>query len=314
LTLVRLVRLLRSERIDVLHAHSHLDKRFAYAAAALTRVPVVSHLHMPRRRHGKKQEQSVAARLRAWIRFWAERLVVARFVAVSRAIVDSTAPYLPDPDRLRLVYNGIPTARFRQAVDPAQLQALRHELGLNGAEPVLINVARLHPQKDRLSLVQTMSPLREARPEAKLLIVGEGEERDLLQQEIHERGLEQTVLLIGERHDIPNLLAISDVFVLSSKIEGLPIVIGEAMAAGKPVVAYDLEPLREYIEDGHSGYLVRTRTPDALASAILELVNDSSLVSAMGERGHQIVLERFDVSVCSRQLEAIYRSILKPVA
>jgi glycosyltransferase involved in cell wall biosynthesis len=67
------------------------------------------------------------------------------------------------------------------------------------------------------------------------------------------RGLEQTVLLIGERHDIPNLLAINDVFVLSSKIEGLPIVIGEVMAAGKPVVAYDLEPLREYIEDSPRG-------------------------------------------------------------
>jgi glycosyltransferase involved in cell wall biosynthesis len=69
---------------------------------------------------------------------------------------------------------------------------------------------RRYGKKQKLSLVQTMSPLREARPEAKLLIVGEGEEREPLQQEIHERGLEQTVLLIGERHDIPNLLAISE--------------------------------------------------------------------------------------------------------
>jgi glycosyltransferase involved in cell wall biosynthesis len=311
LTLVRLARLLRSEKIDVLHAHSHLDKRFAYAAAALTRVPVVSHLHMPRRPYGKRDERSIAARLRTRIRTSAERLVVARFVAASRAIRDSTAPYLPDPDRLELVYDGIPTARFRQAADPSQLQALRRELGVNGADPLLINVARLHPQKDLLSLVRAMPVVREARPEAKLLIVGEGEERGLLEQEIHERGLEETVLLIGARHDIPNLLAISDVFVLSSRHEGFGMVVAEAMAAGKPVVAFDLEPLREVVEDGQSGYLVKTRTPDALASAILRIVNDSSLARAMGERGKQIVLERFDISVTSRQLEAVYRSVVR---
>jgi glycosyltransferase involved in cell wall biosynthesis len=88
---------------------------------------------------------------------------VARFVAVSRAIADSTAPYLPDPDRLRLVYNGIPTTRFSRATDPSRLQALCHELGVNRANPLLVNVARLHPQKDLVSLVRTMPPVRDPR-------------------------------------------------------------------------------------------------------------------------------------------------------
>jgi glycosyltransferase involved in cell wall biosynthesis len=308
LTLVRLVRLIRSEGVDVLHAHSSPDKKLAYAAAALTRTPVVSHLHMPRRY--RQQERSIAARLRAWIRSRAGRLVVGRFVAVSRAVMDAHAPFLPDPGRLRLVLNGIPTDRFLHG-DASQLQALRVELGVNGAFPVLINVGRLHPQKDQMTLVRMMSTIREARPEAKLLIVGEGPERGPLQQEIHARGVQDAVLLVGERHDIPELLAIADVFVLSSRAEGFGIVVAEAMAAEKPVVAFDLEPLREFVEDGRSGYLVTARSPEALAAAALKVVDDSSLRSRMGARGRQIVLERFDISVCVRQLETIYRSVLR---
>jgi glycosyltransferase involved in cell wall biosynthesis len=307
LTLVRLVQLMRSERVDVLHAHmSH--RKLAYAAAALTHTPVVSHLHMPR--PYREQKQSIAARLRAWIRFRAEHLLVRRFVAVSSEVMDTHVPFLPDPDRLSLVFNGIPTERFLH-VDASQLQALRVELGVNGAFPVLINVGRLHPQKDQMTLVRMMSTIREARPGAKLLIVGEGPEREPLQQEIHDRGLQETVLLVGERHDIPQLLASGDVFLLSSTAEGLPLVVGEAMAAGKPVVAFDLEPLREFVEDGSSGYLVTARSPEALAAAVLKVVDDASLRSTMGQRGRQIVLERFDISVCARQLETIYRSILR---
>ena len=145
----------------------------------------------------------------------------------------------------------------------------------------------------------------------KLWLVGDGPLRPAVEKAIVKMGLERKVLFLGIRDDVPQLLAASDVFVLSSDYEGVPLTVLEAMAAGKPVVATAVGGVPELIEDGETGILVPPRNPEALAQGILRLAKDASLRQRMGKAARERAQERFDISRTAREYEALYLRLLK---
>jgi glycosyltransferase involved in cell wall biosynthesis len=170
--------------------------------------------------------------------------------------------------------------------------------------PRLIAVGRLKAPKDFLTLIRSLGALRDHEFEA--LIVGEGPDRNAIEAEIRRLELQGRVRLAGERSDVPELLAESDVFVLSSRSEGLPVSVLEAMAAELPVVATDVGGLAELVVDGETGILVPPGDEAALTEALGRLVEDRELRRRLGTAGRARAESSFDLSEFRRAHLELY--------
>jgi glycosyltransferase involved in cell wall biosynthesis len=140
--------------------------------------------------------------------------------------------------------------------------------------------------------------------------VGEGVQREAIQEFVNQNDYACRVTLMGQREDIPELLKVSDLFVLSSRSEGLPYTIIEAMLAGLPVVATAVGGVPELVEDGRTGFLVPPGDHGALAEAIQRLLDDSSLRVSMGEKGREKALREFTLDRMLIETQEIYRQVL----
>jgi glycosyltransferase involved in cell wall biosynthesis len=213
-------------------------------------------------------------------------------------------------DRVDVVYRGLAIENFlpEHHEDGAAIK-LKEELTLADAYPILINVGRLWPVKGQRDLIQAMPAIKKRFPRAILLIAGQGPLEAELKKERDRLKLQDSVKFLGLRNDIPLLLAVSDIYVATSYLEGFGNALVEAMAAGKPSVAYDIPAWREVLK-GEAGVLVETRSPDRLADEITRLASDPEKIKMMGSRGIQIARENFDIRVNTKNLERIYERIL----
>jgi L-malate glycosyltransferase len=171
-------------------------------------------------------------------------------------------------------------------------------------------VARLSPQKDPECLVRAMRHVVDrTRREVYLVWVGDGELTEDVRRLVSECGLEQRCRLLGLREDAKALMCAFDVVALTSRYEGLPYVLLEAMALGLPVVATDVVGTRDVVENGVNGYLVPPGSPEAVADALLALVNSDTRRAELGERGRRMVAERFTLEAMTKRLEALYTEL-----
>lgn len=207
-------------------------------------------------------------------------------------------------ERVRVMPNGIDTSRFRP--DDAERAATRQRLGIPVATRVILNVGRLVAEKAQNRLVDAFALLiskgnNETTPI--LWIAGDGPQRDALQKQITQRGLAARVRLLGPRHDIPALLNAADLFVLSSDLEGLPLVVGEAMACGTPVVATDVPGIRALFR--HTSGIVPVGDTEAMAQAMQRYLSkpraDPEVIA-----NRALILEVFDLNVVANRWLHIY--------
>lgn len=242
------------------------------------------------------------------------RLVKVQYIAYSEAIKESAIKnlHLP-PESISIIPLGQDPNKFDARLLPLDTTTrLKDELGLNGAYPILLNVARLSAVKGQKDLLKVMPQILDRFPRAKLLIAGDGTSQFIQEMASlrNHLSLQGHVQLLGHRDDIATLLHISDMFVFSSYYEGLPGSVIEAMAAGKPVVAFDIPSIREVVKDGYTGILVRERNIVLFAESIVQLAEHPDIARSMGERAQQIVQEKFDIQQNMKGLEAIFKRML----
>jgi len=283
---------------DIVHAHSTKAGYAARFACAILRKPVIFTAHGWAFTEGRsflvRHLLALAERLAA--------KVTAKIICVSGYDRDLALRWkVARPEQLVVIHNGIDPQPFLEA-DGA---SLRREQGLEKAT-VLTFVGRLAPPKDLLTLLEAVKKL----PESVLLVIGDGELRPQVERSIRELGLVDRVRLLGQRSDIPQILAASDIFVLSSRWEGLPYTIIEAMMAGLPVVATRVGGVPELVEDGVTGFLVPPRDPDALAEALQKLIADPELRRRMGRAGREKALKEFTLDRMLRETERVYNGII----
>ena len=288
LALAELVRLLRRERPDVLHASSSKAGVLGRVAAWATGVPI---------RIFTVHGWAFAARSGASsaVYRWADRLV-SRLTTVTICVSEleratGLAARTCRADRTVVIPN---------AVDVRGTPRAR----VDGPRPRLIAVGRLRPPKDFGTLLRALASLPADGFDA--AIVGDGPERPALERELGELGLRERVSLEGERRDVPSLLAGSDVFVLSSHSEGLPVSVLEAMAAGLPVVASAVGGVAELVLDGETGLLVPPADQAALAAALWRLVADAGLRRRLGDAGRARAETLFDLDAFRRAHVELY--------
>ncbi len=279
---------MRRVRPHVVHANSAKAGVLARLAAALARVPIRIYTV-----HGWAflAHEGVAASVYRL----AERAVrplttVAVCVAESEK-QEGIAAGVCDPRTTVVIRNGVDTRT------PGPVES-------RSATPRIVWVGRLKLPKDPLTLVRALGSL-EGTFDADL--VGDGPLRRTVEEELRRLGLGATVRLLGEREDVATLLAQSDVFVLASRSEGLPLSILEAMAAGLPVVASRVGGVPELVVDGETGLLVRPGDPEQLAAALGRLLADELLRRRLGEAGRARAREHFDLDSVRRAHVDLYR-------
>jgi len=293
---------------DVVHNHMYraevvgTQAAMALSAAGRRRPFVVGTVHSSRIR--SDEDRDLLRRLTPRM---------DHLIAVSRAIVRK----LEDEGRvgapISLIYNGVDLTRYSaQAACPTLLSEFRIPAG----DPIVGVVARLEPEKGHPTLLEAWPAVRAAVPNAHLLIVGEGSQRDLLEAQASSLGLldgrarpaslAPSVVFTGRRDDVPAVTAALDVAVLPSYREAQGLSILEAMALSRPVVASAVGGIPEMIDDGRTGLLVPPRDAGALAAAIVRLLQDAEFAERIGRAGHDLVHERFCVEQMVRAVETIY--------
>ncbi len=300
--LCSLARLLLRERVDIVHTHSSKAGIVGRLAAGLVRIPVAVHTI-----HGFGVDVGCGP-TRSLLQ-WSERFaatITDRLVAVSHRTREDglrmgighlhqyvTIPYRIDEDV--------------RSCSIDQRHATRQNLHLNGA-PTVGMIACLKPQKAPLDFLRVAHQVLRHVPSAQFLLIGDGELRNQIETDIQRLGLASQCRLLGWRRDVPELLAAMDVLTLSSRWEGLPIAILEAMAAGKPVVAMNVGGVGEAIADGQTGYVIPPGDLRLMADRIVSLLQSPEQAVEMGARGR----ERFQAQFLGaermvEQLDALYQ-------
>jgi glycosyltransferase involved in cell wall biosynthesis len=292
--LIQLVRMLRAERAAVLHAHLSWPLRCtrALCAARLARVSAViatQHLFadLPGRRAALKHRLVATG--------------VDRYIAVSHEMQRAMQRVVPR-HKLAVIPNGIPLHDFARRRDPALRRAL---LGAD-AQSLVLTVARLDWQKGLDLLLRAAALV----PTARFAIAGDGTDRARLEQLAVELGVAERVTFLGERADVADLLASADVFVLPSVLEGLPLAVLEAMAAGVPVVGTDVPGTREAIRHDDSGLLIPPGDAPSLARAIQSLIDAPDRAGRLVAAARRRLARDFSIETTVGRVTGLYEETL----
>ncbi|MBN2565244.1 MAG: glycosyltransferase [Candidatus Eisenbacteria bacterium] len=210
--------------------------------------------------------------------------------------------------RIVAIRNGMDVSRFN---GPFDTDAVRAELGLGPSERVAVLVGRFAARKGHDCALSALAKARVDVPDLRMVFAGDGE----LEQEIRDQaarlGLGDGVVFAGFRRDVPRLLAASDLLLLPSEDECLPLVILEAMASRLPVIATDVGGISEAVEDGKTGVLISPADPDELSRALVDVLSDRERARAMGLAGRAKVEAEFSSDACASAVFSIYDDLLK---
>lgn len=297
------VRWLKDVSIDILHTHDFYTNVFGMTGGSLARLPArIASMRETAgmRTRAQKQAQRIAYSL--------AHNVIANSNAVRERLIESGV----NAEKITVVYNGLDGGRLGSSLSRGGALA---SLGLaenNGRQRAFVTIVAnmRHEVKDYPMFLGAARRVREAVPEAAFLLAGEGELTDSLRALAREAGIADATFFLGRCERIAELLSVSSVCVLSSKAEGFSNSILEYMAAARPVVATDVGGAREAIVEGETGYLVSSGDERAMAEKIISLLRAPDQAQLMGERGKQVVAQKFSCEAQLRRTEELYDRLL----
>lgn len=341
----RLAQFLRNEQVDLIHAHQYAPFFYSLTARLLYRRPAVLFTE-----HGRwfpdypRRKRILANRLLLEKR---DR-VVAVGENVRQAIIDNEgihpervsviyngidlAPFLhhsnasnpslrngteavpyssiPSSNLVGHALSGVPGLCQDPTLPSNGRLAMRKEMGVAPNDLVIIQVARLDALKDHTTAIGALAHVVRFRSDARLVLVGEGPELASIQQLVRERGLAPNVRFMGLRRDVPRLMHAADLLLLTSKSEGIPLTVIEAMAAGLPVVSTNVGGVGEIIEHGHTGLLAPVGHAEKLATNILDLLGDPERGARMASLGKQRASTVFSETRMHSEYLSLYNEML----
>lgn len=290
----------------IVHTHSSKAGILGRLAALAAGAPVIIHSI-----HGYGFHDGQPAPVR-WFYILLERLIglgTTFFIAVARANIDRGVSLgLFSRSRVRLIRSGIDIGGFAEPAVPRD--AMRRRLGIPADCPVAIMVACLKPQKAPLDYALVCSRIAARLPRAQFLLAGDGGLRNALEHKVRELGLSGKLHLLGWQRDIASLLHASDALVLTSRWEGLPRVIPQAMSAGLPVVVTRVDGSPEAVRQQETGFVLEPGDIEGLAEKTLYLLTHPDKARRMGRAGRALVAE-FDICAMVARQEDLYRELLQ---
>ena len=300
-TLPSLVRLLRRLEIDVIQTHGYGATTFGRAAAALLRIPNVLH------EHANLTDTPWFQKIPDTIFNPLTDLAIAVSKSTRRFCIDARKL---SPDRVKLVYLGAPLEEFKPR-SPEEEDASRRMMGYTDPKIRLIGtVTRLHESKGNVHLVDAAAIVSRKRPDVRFVVVGEGPLQADLEQQAARLGISDKVDFLGFQRDVASVLASFHVAAFPSLWEGTPLTIFESLAMGKPIVSTDVDGLKEVLVHEQNSLIVPPRDPDALASAIIKVLDEQQLAAHLSQNA-LVSSTRFDIQVFVDKMSSLYELLVE---
>jgi glycosyltransferase involved in cell wall biosynthesis len=305
--LFKLALLIRRGRYQIIHTHTAKGGFLGRLAAALVGAPTIIHTV-----HGVTFHAHLSPPLR-WFYLFLERVAARfthQFVAVGedvkniyvRSGVGTARAY-------ETIYSGMPLREYLEAgrMSEEERQALRSELGFEPRHQVVLMAARLEERKGHAYLFQAVEKLRRLHPDLRVLILGDGHYRPQLEGQCRMLGIDEVVFFLGHRPDLARVLAAADISVLTSLWEGLPRVLVQSAAAGKPIVTFDVEGAWEVVRDGRNGFVVPSRDVNTFTERLDSLLRDRERARELGRAGPGQVGDQWAVETMLERLDDLYQ-------
>jgi glycosyltransferase involved in cell wall biosynthesis len=290
---------IQEDGVDLVHTHGYKADLYGYLAAWRCHKPVVATCH-----------NWVGGTAALGIYNHLDRMVLKKFnalVAVSDAVGHRLHAFGVPTEKIKTIANGIDVTAFERA---QPLPLLKAE-----GNTVVGVVARLDLQKGFEYLLHAARELCKTFHDLKIVIVGEGPDRNAIEEMIQQYGLQSSVVLAGQQSNMPAVYAAMDMFVLPSLNEGLPMTVLEAMAASKPVIATRVGAIPSVIKDGENGLLVNAKDPEGLQNAIASLLSDPERSRRMGDQAHAWVSQNYTSEAMALKYREMYEEVLgRPAA
>ena len=299
--LLRMSRFLRKRGFQVVHAHDLWSNLIGIPAAKMAGVPVIISSQRDLS-HDPWYKTARGRLLRAVQRRSSAVLTNAGAIREGLIHEESFAP-----GKVKVIYNGVDVDRFanakgdREALFPG-----------TAGDKLVVLVGNMHTGvKGQPTVIASAPKVLQKFPNTRFIFVGDGAQRKVLEQRAAETGFSANFIFLGRRHDIPEILATSDIALLPSSAEGMPNAVLEYLAAGLPTIASSVGGNVEAIEDGVTGLLIPAESPEALANGLIRVLGDSQLASRLAANGRKFVREKFSFESLIRNVDDLYTELLR---
>jgi glycosyltransferase involved in cell wall biosynthesis len=298
-TLIDFIKVIREEKIDVMHLQAYGASTFGRLAGIITGVPTIVHAHDDDSNY-------------PWYQRIAD-LILSRStdkaIAVSESVKESSVRKRKIcEDRVVVMHNGIPLEKFRMP-ESDEIEKEKGRLGISLNSKVVGTVARLRKEKGIEYLLKSVPKVLAVFPNTIFLIVGDGPLRGELESLSRRLRIDQNVIFTGYQEDVPKILSIFDIKVLPSLTEGFGLVIVEAMAMGKPIIATNVGGTKEILKDGETGLLVPSKDPKILSEKIIYLLSNEGEAKRLGMKAKE-ESKKYDINLYVRRLEEQYSELV----
>jgi len=309
-TISKLKKIIKIKDVQIVHSQGGRADFFARIAARIANVPIIiSSMAML----VEGYDVSILRKdLYVLIDRWTERWV-NKFIVLSEAMRRSLIErHKIPPENIVKIYNGIEIEEYNPDLKEEKNKKLegKRALGLKNDVPVIGAIGRLVWQKGFEYLIRAAPEVLKKCPEARFLIVGEGPLKNKLILTSEKLNVADRITFTGFRSDIKEILASIDVLAMPSLLEGLPMVLLEAMAMAKPIVATRIDGITEVLENSKTGLLVPAKNSHALAEAIVGILNDKAKANFFGQNAREAAKEKFSVKKMVVQIELAYEKLL----
>lgn len=302
--LLQLVRLIRREKFDIVHSYLFSENILGTIAARIAKVKVII---TSRRDTGMLVQGD-------WQHIFSYRITnrwVDKIICVSEAVKNVTlAKEKAAPAKVKVIYNGVNVNKFTNGLQLTTYE-LKQSLAIKDTEFVVGMIANFSWVKGHREFIEAARLVLEDVPNTKFLFIGEGPLKNCLQATVNSQQLEDKILFLGSRIDIPDLLSIMDVSVNASYSEGMSNTILESMASGTPVVATAVDGNIETVFDSETGFLVPPKDYKAMAGAITKILRNAPLKKSLGEKARDRAFLEFNFSSMVKSFESLYETEIR---
>ncbi|MHB2027001.1 MAG: glycosyltransferase family 4 protein [Elusimicrobiota bacterium] len=307
-SLWEMVKILKLEKPEIVHTHSSKAGILGRIAARICGVPTIVHTYhgfgfTPLQNWFIRNFYIALERLCAR---WTDALIF-----VSRSNKDeANRRKIGNPRSRHIIRSGIKVRDYPVAL--ADRKRKKFSLGVGMHKSVVVSIGNFKPQKNAMDFSAVAEKVLLELPETEFLYIGDGQMRTAVEARIFARGLSSRVRLLGWRKDVAEILAVSDIFTLTSLWEGLPRALLEAMASGVAPVCYAVDGISEIIRNGENGFSAAPRDIETLSSRIIELLKNDDLRNRIGVNAKKSVTEEFDIDVMVQSQEKLYKNLSQP--
>jgi glycosyltransferase involved in cell wall biosynthesis len=295
-TLPALLKVIDRKKIDILHLHGYGATTFGRMAAAMRRLPAILH------EHANLTDTP-----------WFQKIADAALEPVTDialAVSHSTAEFVIKarkipPEKVKVVYLGVPLEEFSRDRSPDEVAAARRELGIAAGDFAIGTVTRLHDSKGNSYLVEAARLVLNERPDARFFIVGEGPLREPLEEQARTLNITDRFNFAGFAKDVPRVVSAFDVSVFPSLWEGTPLTVFEALAMGKAIVATDADGLLDVLTAEQDAIIVPKRNARALADGLIRMIDEPSTRARCAAAAYQTG-KQYDIAAFVRKMEQLY--------